>query len=54
MEWCGLKLDMAANQSPEMNGGRISTADSKIEIAVIRVDEAQIMAQAAADLLTGA
>ncbi len=54
MEWCGLKLDMAANQSPEKQGGCISTADSKIEIAVIRVDEAHIMAQAAADLLTSA
>ncbi|MFZ5931955.1 MAG: hypothetical protein ACOY15_12175 [Pseudomonadota bacterium] len=53
MGWCGLKLDTAANQAPKLQGGRISTANSKIEIAVIRVDEAHIMAQAAADLLRG-
>ncbi len=53
MEWCGLKLNMPANQSPEMQGGRISAAGSDIEIAMIRVDEAHIMAQAAAGLLRG-
>ncbi len=52
MQWCGLKLDTAANLSPQKQGGRISAAGSQIEIAVIRVDEAHIMAKAAADLLT--
>jgi acetate kinase len=51
MQWCGLKLDTAVNLSPQKQGGRISTADSKIEIAVIRVDEANVMAKAAAGLL---
>ncbi|MDO9460168.1 MAG: acetate/propionate family kinase [Alphaproteobacteria bacterium] len=51
MQWCGLKLDAAANQTPQMAGGRIGAADSLIEIAVIHVDEAHIMARAAADLL---
>lgn len=54
MEWCGLTFDAAANRTPQRHGGRISAAGSKIEIAVIRVDEAHIMAQAAADLLTSA
>ncbi len=53
MQWCGLKLDTAANQAPELQGGRVSAANSKIEIAVIRVNEAHIMAQAAAGLLRG-
>lgn len=53
MEWCGLELDTAANQSPEIRGGRISTVGSLIEIAVVRVDEAHIMAKAAASLLCG-
>ncbi|MEQ1888299.1 MAG: hypothetical protein ABL951_03845 [Alphaproteobacteria bacterium] len=50
---CGLKLDRAVNQSPPLQGGRISATGGKIEIAVIRIGEAQVMAQAAADLLTG-
>ncbi len=54
MQWCGLKLDTAANLSPQKRGGRVSETDSQIEIAVISVDEARVMAQAAADLLTGA
>ena len=53
MEWCGLKLDTAANQAPELLGGRISAANSKIEICVIHVNEAHIMALAATDLLRG-
>lgn len=53
MEWCGLKLDIAANQAPELLGGRISAANSKIEICVIHVNEAHIMALAATDLLRG-
>ena len=53
MEWCGLKLDTAANQTSEMQGGRISPAGSRIEISVIRVNEALIMAKSAAGLLRG-
>ena len=51
MQWCGLKLDAGANLAPQRQGGCISATDSQIEIAMIRVDEARIMAQAAADLL---
>jgi acetate kinase len=51
MEWCGLRLDTAANIAPQKQGGRISATDGKIEIAVIPVNESQIMAQAAVDLL---
>ncbi len=51
MEWCGLRLDTAANIAPQKRGGRINATDGKIEIAVIHVNEAYIMAQAAADLL---
>ena len=53
MQWCGLTLDAAANQAVQNPGGCISTADSQIEIAVIRVDEAHVIAQAAAGLLRG-
>jgi len=52
MEWCGLTLDAAANLSPQKPEARISVTDSQTEIAVIHVDEAHIMAQAAAGLLT--
>ncbi len=51
MQWCGIKLDTAANISLQKPNRRISATDSQIEIAVIQVDEAHIMAQAAADLL---
>jgi acetate kinase len=51
MEWCGLKLDPAANHAPAEPYGRISAHDSLIEIAVVKVDEARVMARAAADLL---
>jgi len=37
-----------------MQGGRISTAVSKIETSVISFEEAHVMAQAAAGLLYGA
>jgi len=53
MEWCGLKLDTAANQRSEMEGGGISPAGNRIEISVIRVNEALIMAKSAAGLLRG-
>ncbi len=53
MEWCGLRLDPAANIAPQKQGGRISATDGNIEIAVIHVNEAYVMARAAADLLTG-
>lgn len=51
MGWCGLKCDPIANHAPAAPYGRISTGDSLIEIAVVNVDEARVMARAAADLL---
>lgn len=53
MQWCGLKLDAAANLLPQKQGGRINASDSQIEISVIHVDEAHIMARTAVDLLRG-
>jgi len=47
LEWTGIHLDAAANQSTTGREGRISTADSRIQAWVIPVDEAQILAQEA-------
>jgi len=47
LEWAGIHLDTAANQSTTGREGRISAADSRIQAWVIPVDEAQILAQEA-------
>ena len=45
MEWCGLVLDEAANETVTGRDGRISAAGSKIDVFVIHTDEESIIAR---------
>ena len=47
LEWTGIHLDAAANLASAGREGCISTPDSRIQVWVIPVDEAQILAQEA-------
>lgn len=47
MEWAGMRLDAAANETTVAKAGRISRPGSKIEVWVLPVDEQQILAQEA-------
>ncbi|HUX31626.1 MAG TPA: acetate/propionate family kinase [Thiobacillus sp.] len=47
MEWAGVRLDAAANETTVAKAGRISRPGSKIEVWVLPVDEQQILAQEA-------
>ncbi|GBE03817.1 MAG TPA: acetate/propionate family kinase [Nitrospirae bacterium] len=51
MEWCGLLLDDRANEEAVGKEGRISSANSKIDVIVVPVDEAAVMAEEAVGLL---
>ena len=45
VEWCGLNLDQAANETVIGCDGRISAADSKLDVFVIHTDEESIIAR---------
>ncbi len=47
LEWAGIHLDATANQATTGREGRISAAGSPVEVWVVPVDEAQILAQEA-------
>ena len=51
MEWCGIRLDAAANDAAVGNESCISATDSAIQVWVVPVDEAALMADEAAALL---
>ena len=51
MEWCGIRLDPAANDAAVGTEACISAADSSIEVWVVPVDEAAQMADEAAAVL---
>lgn len=51
MTWCGIRLDPAANEAASGREGRISAADSAIDCRVIPVDEAQVLAREALDVM---
>ncbi|MGH7851895.1 MAG: acetate/propionate family kinase [Candidatus Binatia bacterium] len=51
MEWLGLQLDVAANDAVIGRDGRISTADSRLEIFVIHTDEEAIIARETARII---
>ena len=51
MEWCGLNLDDAGNESVIGRDGRISTAQSKLDVFVIHTDEETIIARETARLV---
>ena len=51
MDWCGLALDPARNESAIGVESRISRDDTRIQAWVVPVDEAAIMAEAAAECL---
>lgn len=51
MEWCGLRVDEAANRSTLGHDGRISASDSKLDIFVVHTDEEAIIARETARVL---
>ena len=51
MEWCGLNLDDAGNESVIGRDGRISAAQSKLDVFVIHTDEETIIARETARLV---
>ena len=51
MEWCGLTLDDAGNESVIGRDGRISAAQSKLAVFVIHTDEEAIIARETARLI---
>ena len=50
MEWCGLRLDEPANQATIGVEGRISAPDSALDVWVVPVDEAAVLAEEAIKL----
>ena len=51
MEWCGLLIDDRANEEATGREGRISSDKSSIDVMVVSVDEAAVMAEEAVNLL---
>jgi acetate kinase len=51
MDWCGLVLDEAQNESATGREGRISIAEARIQVFVIPSDEEAVIARATAVLL---
>jgi acetate kinase len=51
MEWCGLRLDAAANDSLAGVQGRITTQDSTLHAYVVPVDESLLIARHTAELV---
>lgn len=50
-EWCGIRIDEAANRSARGRDERISTTDSKLDIFVVHTDEEAIIARETARVL---
>ena len=51
LEWCGLEMDAAANHAVRGNEARICTADSRVAVHVIPVDEELLIARDVQDYL---
>ena len=51
MEWCGLNLDDAGNESVIGRDGRISAAQSKLDVFVIHTDEEAVIARETAGVV---
>jgi acetate kinase len=51
MEWCGITLDQDVNDRTVGKEGRISSDKSNLDVMVIPVDEAEVMAEEAVKLL---
>jgi acetate kinase len=54
MEWCGIDVDERANREAEGRDGRISPEGSAVEVRVVAVDEAAVIARETLDVLTRA
>jgi acetate kinase len=54
MEWCGVTVDEVANESVLGNDGRISAANSKLDVFVIHTDEEAIIARETARIVAAA
>jgi acetate kinase len=53
MEWCGLRLDSAANEAVRAKDEIISSAASSLKVAVIHTDEEMIIARETVRLIGG-
>jgi len=53
MDWCGLRLDGAANEAVLGRDGLISSAEATLKVAVIHTDEETIIARATIHLIGG-
>jgi acetate kinase len=53
MQWCGIELDADANRQAISGEARISTNDSRVDIRVLPVDEAALLAEEAYLVLKG-
>ena len=51
MQWCGLLFDEHVNEETVGKEGLISPDKSRIDVIVIPVDEASVLAQEAVNLL---
>ena len=51
MEWCGLTLDDAGNESVIGRDGRISAAQSKLDVFVVHTDEETVIARETARII---
>ena len=54
MDWCGVTVDEVANESVLGNDGRISAANSKLDVFVIHTDEEAIIARETARIVAAA
>jgi len=54
MEWCGVTVDDMANESVLGNDGKISAANSKLDVFVIHTDEEAIIARETARIVARA
>lgn len=53
MEWCGIRLDGAANAKVLGRDGKICSGDSRLDVFVIRADEETIIARETARVIEG-
>jgi len=52
MEWCGVDIDAAANESVIGKDGQISSSNSKLEVWVVHTDEESVIARETMRLVT--
>jgi len=51
MQWCGIDIDPELNGDTIESGGKISASSSRVDVRVVPVDESEILAREALDVL---